>query len=82
MRVGRTWRFARRNLIEWVANGSEVGQLKATLGKVRVRKRQSVISRLEGGQVEDVHLGTLVKLKRVFRTSWDDLFAEMEVEEG
>ncbi len=40
MRVGRDWRFARRNVIEWVANGSEADQLKAALKQARVRKRK------------------------------------------
>ncbi len=35
MRVGREWRFARQNLIKWVANGSEADQLK---GPSRTRK--------------------------------------------
>src|SRR6266852_324302 len=30
-RVGREWRFARRNLIAWVANGSQADQLAAAL---------------------------------------------------
>ena len=41
MRVGREWRFARRNVIEWVANGSEADKLKSALGKARVRRGKS-----------------------------------------
>ncbi len=55
-------------------SGLNQSQLAARAGV-----RQSVISRLEGGQVEDVHLGTLVKLKRTLKTTSDDLSAEMEV---
>ena len=40
MQVGREWRFARRNVIEWVANGSEADQLKAALKNARARKRK------------------------------------------
>ena len=40
MRVGREWRFVRRNIIEWVANGSEADQLKTALKNARVRKRK------------------------------------------
>jgi excisionase family DNA binding protein len=40
MRVGREWRFARQNLIKWIANGSEADQLAAALRNGRlVRKR-------------------------------------------
>ena len=39
-RVGREWRFARQNLIKWIANGSEADQLKAALKNVRVRKQK------------------------------------------
>ncbi len=38
MRVGREWRFVHRNVIEWVANGSEADKLKTVLGKARVRR--------------------------------------------
>ena len=65
--VGKRTRF-----LTYVS-GLNQSQLAARAGV-----RQSVISGLEGGQVADVHLGTLIKLKRVFRTSWDDLFAEVE----
>ncbi len=41
MRVGREWRFARRNILDWIANGSEADQLKAALKSARVRKRKS-----------------------------------------
>ena len=37
-RVGREWRFARRNLIAWVANGSQADQLAAALRNGRVAK--------------------------------------------
>jgi excisionase family DNA binding protein len=40
MRVGREWRFALRNLREWVANGSQADQLKTVLGKARARRRR------------------------------------------
>ena len=40
MRVGREWRFALKNLREWVANGSQADQLTAVLRNGRaVRKR-------------------------------------------
>ncbi len=39
MRVGREWRFVRRNIIEWVANGSEAVQLKSALKRARVKKK-------------------------------------------
>jgi hypothetical protein len=31
--VGREWRFARSNLIQWVANGAHADQLSAILGR-------------------------------------------------
>src|SRR5712691_6523354 len=37
-RVGRAWRFARRNLIAWVANGSQTDQLAAVLRNGQVAK--------------------------------------------
>lgn len=41
MRVGREWRFALKNLREWVANSSQADQLKAALRNGRVgRKRK------------------------------------------
>ena len=40
-RIGREWRFARRNLIDWVANGSEADQITAALRKQRGTKRRS-----------------------------------------
>ena len=67
--VGKRVRFLR------YVSGLNQSQLAARAGV-----RQSVISRLEGGQVEDVHLGTLVKLKRMFRTSWDDLLRSWRYE--
>ena len=40
MRIGREWRFALKNLREWVANGSRADQLSAALRNGRtVRKR-------------------------------------------
>ena len=39
-RVGREWRFARQNLIQWVANGSTADQLTAVLQKGRVVKKR------------------------------------------
>jgi excisionase family DNA binding protein len=39
-RVGRAWRFARRNLIAWVANGSQADQLATARRHGRVAKRQ------------------------------------------
>lgn len=38
-RVGREWRFARRNLIAWVANGSQVDQLATVLRRGRAAQR-------------------------------------------
>ena len=38
-RVGREWRFARQNLIAWVANGSQADQLATALRHGRVAKR-------------------------------------------
>jgi len=38
-RVGRKWRFARQNLIDWVANGGQADQLAAVLRNGRVAKR-------------------------------------------
>ena len=39
MRVGREWRFARKNLIDWVANGSQADQLANALRNGRVVRR-------------------------------------------
>lgn len=39
-RVGREWRFARQNLIQWVANGSAADQLSVTLSHGRVAKKK------------------------------------------
>ena len=38
-RVGREWRFARKNLIAWVANGSQADQLTTALRQGRVVPR-------------------------------------------
>jgi excisionase family DNA binding protein len=38
-RVGREWRFARRNLIAWVANGSQADQLATVLRHGRAAKQ-------------------------------------------
>lgn len=35
MRIGREWRCARQNLIQWVVNGSEANQLTAALATGR-----------------------------------------------
>ncbi len=40
MKVGREWRFARRNIVNWVANGTEADQLAAARRKSRVSKRR------------------------------------------
>ena len=40
MRIGREWRFALKNLREWVANGSAAGQLSVALSRGRVAKRK------------------------------------------
>jgi excisionase family DNA binding protein len=37
-RVGREWRFARKNLIAWVANGSQADQVATVLRNGRVAK--------------------------------------------
>lgn len=37
-RVGREWRFARSNLIQWVANGSQADQVAALLAKGKVKR--------------------------------------------
>ena len=39
-RVGREWRFARANLIQWVANGTAADQLSVALSRGRVAKRK------------------------------------------
>jgi excisionase family DNA binding protein len=39
-RVGREWRFARKNLIAWVANGSQADQLATALRHGRVAPRE------------------------------------------
>jgi excisionase family DNA binding protein len=39
-RVGREWRFARANLIQWVANGAAAGQLSVALSRGRVAKKK------------------------------------------
>jgi excisionase family DNA binding protein len=38
-RVGREWRFARRNLINWIANGSRADQIAVALCNGRIAKR-------------------------------------------
>lgn len=40
MRVGREWRFARRNLVDWVANSSKADQLTAVLRNGRVARKR------------------------------------------
>jgi excisionase family DNA binding protein len=39
-RVGREWRFARTNLIQWVANGAAADQLSMALSRGRVAKKK------------------------------------------
>jgi excisionase family DNA binding protein len=39
-RVGREWRFARANLIQWVANGTAADQLSVALSRGRVAQRR------------------------------------------
>jgi excisionase family DNA binding protein len=39
-RVGREWRFARANLIQWVANGAAADQLSVVLSRGRVAKKK------------------------------------------
>jgi excisionase family DNA binding protein len=41
MRVGREWRFARKNLIDWVTNSSQADQLAAALRNGRVARRRA-----------------------------------------
>jgi excisionase family DNA binding protein len=40
-RVGREWRFARQNLVQWVINSGTADQLELMLGKVRSGRRRS-----------------------------------------
>ncbi len=39
-RIGREWRFARKNLVEWVANSSQADQVTIALRNGRVAKRR------------------------------------------
>jgi excisionase family DNA binding protein len=41
MRIGREWRFARKNLVEWVANASQADQVAAALRNGRVVRRRT-----------------------------------------
>ena len=41
MRIGREWRFARRNLVDWVANASQADQLSVALRNGRVARKRS-----------------------------------------
>ena len=41
MRVGREWRFALKNLREWVANASQADQVAAALRNGRVVRRRT-----------------------------------------
>src|SRR5262249_52065381 len=50
-RVGREWRFARQNLIQWVANGSAADQLSVALSRGRVAKKKEP---LKGGPMGSV----------------------------
>jgi excisionase family DNA binding protein len=40
MRIGREWRFARKNLVEWVINSSQADQLTAVLRNGRVARKR------------------------------------------
>ncbi len=40
MRIGREWRFARKNLIEWVTNSSQADQVTIALRNGRIAKRR------------------------------------------
>ena len=41
MRIGRAWRFSRKNLAEWVVNSGKGDQLTAALANGRIVRRQS-----------------------------------------
>ena len=41
MRIGREWRFALKNLREWVANGSQADQLSAALRNGRIARKRT-----------------------------------------
>ena len=41
MRIGREWRFALKNLREWVANGSQADQLSAVLRNGRIARKRT-----------------------------------------
>ena len=40
MRIGREWRFARKNLVEWVINSSQADQLAAVMRNGRVARKR------------------------------------------
>ncbi len=40
MRIGREWRFARKNLIEWVSNSSQADQVTIALRNGRVARKR------------------------------------------
>ena len=40
MRIGREWRFARKNLIEWVTNSSQADQVTIALRNGRVARKR------------------------------------------
>ena len=40
MRIGREWRFARKNLIDWVTNSSQADQLTAVLRNGRIARKR------------------------------------------
>jgi excisionase family DNA binding protein len=40
MRIGREWRFALKNIREWVVNSSQADQVAIALRNGRVRKRR------------------------------------------
>ena len=41
MRIGREWRFALKNLREWVANASKADQLSAALRNGRIARKRT-----------------------------------------
>jgi excisionase family DNA binding protein len=41
MRIGREWRFARRNLVDWVANSSQADHVALALRNGRIARKRS-----------------------------------------
>ena len=41
MRIGREWRFALKNLREWVANASKANQVAAVLRNGRIARKRT-----------------------------------------